>query len=72
MELFAGSYWTRPYNMPSYSFKCPTCEATVTVTQDVSDNPKVPKCLNCEIDMTRVYGGLSVQFRGGGWGSSRG
>ena len=54
--------------MPSYSYKCLKCEATCTVTQAVNQNVKIPKCLACNENMVRVYGDLSVQFKGGGWG----
>lgn len=57
--------------MPSYNYKCTKCEFTCTVTQPVNENVKTPKCLSCNEYMTRVYGGLSVQFKGGGWGSGR-
>jgi len=56
--------------MPNYNYKCPNCEATCTVTQAVSDEPKIPKCLACNEYMVRLYGSISIQLKGGGWGSS--
>ncbi len=56
--------------MPNYNFKCSECEAVCTVTQNVSDTPKTPKCLSCNLDMIRIYGTIAVQLKGGGWGSS--
>jgi putative FmdB family regulatory protein len=58
--------------MPNYQFKCLKCEATLTVTQNINKEAKTPKCLACNKLMTRVFGNLAVQFKGGGWGSSRG
>jgi len=58
--------------MPNYEYKCPTCNAEVTITLKIKDEVKIPECLACNKLMTRVFGNLAVQFRGGGWGSSRG
>jgi putative FmdB family regulatory protein len=54
--------------MPNYQYKCLDCEATITVTQNINKETKIPKCLACNKPMARVFGNLSVQFRGGGWG----
>jgi putative FmdB family regulatory protein len=57
--------------MPNYEYKCPDCEATCTVTQGINEDTRTPKCLACNKMMARVFGDLSVQFKGGGWGSGR-
>jgi putative FmdB family regulatory protein len=54
--------------MPNYHYKCLDCEATCTITQNINEETKTPKCLACNKPMTRIFGNLAVQFRGGGWG----
>jgi putative FmdB family regulatory protein len=54
--------------MPNYEYKCLKCDASITVTQDINTEKKIPKCLACNKLMVRIFGNLAVQFKGGGWG----
>jgi len=54
--------------MPNYNYKCPKCEDEVTITVGIKEEVKTPECLACNELMTRIFGNLAVQFRGGGWG----
>jgi putative FmdB family regulatory protein len=58
--------------MPNYKYKCTKCEYDCTVVQNINEDIKTPECPDCKEAMERVFGALAVQFRGGGWGSSRG
>ena len=53
--------------MPNYEYKCASCDATITVSQSITENPKTPKCLACKTDMSRIYLTPVVRFNGTGW-----
>ncbi len=55
--------------MPTYEFKCKGCEATVNVNHSM-ETLKVPGCLKCGIDMTRVYSFGPIRFKGPGFYSN--
>jgi putative FmdB family regulatory protein len=55
--------------MPSYEFKCNTCEQSVTVTTSMSEL-KTPHCGKCQKDMTRIYSFQNVKFKGSGFYST--
>jgi len=58
--------------MPTYDYRCVTCESVVSVTSLIMETPKTPSCLSCMKPMDRVYGGISVTFKGNGWASKDG
>lgn len=53
--------------MPTYDFKCNTCDSIVEMrwAYDATDRPKCEKCGN---DMSKSYTPPAIQFKGGGWG----
>jgi len=57
--------------MPTYQYKCETCEATVSHVVMISEERKLPECLSCDKDMVRVFSAPSLTFKGSGWGSDR-
>jgi putative FmdB family regulatory protein len=57
--------------MPTYHYKCETCEATVTQVVSISQESKTPECLGCRKDMARVFSAPALTFKGSGWGSDR-
>jgi len=57
--------------MATYNYKCEICNATVSVSNPISEEIKTPKCLACKEDMTRVFNAPSLSFKGTGWGSDR-
>jgi putative FmdB family regulatory protein len=57
--------------MATYYYKCNTCEASASVSNPISEESKVPKCLECNKNMERVFSAPAVTFKGSGWGSDR-
>jgi putative FmdB family regulatory protein len=59
--------------MPTYQFKCEVCDVSASVTIPLSENGdgKTPKCLECDVDMVRIFSAPAVSFKGSGWGSDR-
>jgi putative FmdB family regulatory protein len=55
--------------MPTYDYKCASCEIIATVNHSILESPKIP-CEKCSADMTRIPSVGAVAFRGGGWGHS--
>lgn len=56
--------------MPTYQYKCPKCEATMTVTRSIHLDDPGYHCLSCNTKMNQIIGNISVSFKGGGWGGS--
>ncbi|NBQ98632.1 MAG: hypothetical protein EBU12_10545 [Microbacteriaceae bacterium] len=54
--------------MPTYDYKCSTCEATVSQTKTLSEAETTPICVKCDKAMDRVFGLQTIIFRGNGWG----
>lgn len=57
--------------MPTYQFKCEECNSEISHLIPLNTSLNAPKCPDCKKDMIRVYGAISVAFRGSGWGSSK-
>jgi putative FmdB family regulatory protein len=53
--------------MPSYEYKCQTCEQTMNVVRSIYSNDPGYFCGNCNKPMIQVLGGVAVSFKGGGW-----
>ena len=53
--------------MPSYNYKCPQCEAVLTVTRSIMDNDPGYECEACKIAMTRIYSIGAITFNGSGF-----
>lgn len=52
--------------MPSYEYKCPTCQQHQTISHSFSDTKK-HKCENCKVPLIKVYSAPGLSFKGGGW-----
>jgi putative FmdB family regulatory protein len=55
--------------MPSYDYKCKSCDNTVSLVVSIKDDPQTPVCVDCKAEMVRSYGIQAVQFKGSGWAS---
>ena len=56
--------------MPTYDFKCRTCEQSATLITGIDRELMIPRCVKCKTDMVRDYGLLSVRFKGKGFYSN--
>jgi putative FmdB family regulatory protein len=54
--------------MPTYDYKCKTCELKMSVIRKIEDKERTPLCANCVKDLVRVYDAPAVTFMGIGWG----
>lgn len=53
--------------MPVYDFKCPKCESTFSIHNNIdAPVPDAPKC-KCGEQMTRIYNLGAVTFKGSGF-----
>lgn len=57
--------------MPTYDYRCPTCQRTTTINQPINEPAPGATCDNCRIPMIRNYTAPGVTFRGTGWGKDR-
>ena len=55
--------------MPSYDYKCKTCDNTTTLIIGIKEQAQTPICANCKAEMVRSYGIAAVKFKGSGWAS---
>ncbi|CAB4127939.1 CxxC_CxxC_SSSS, putative regulatory protein, FmdB family [uncultured Caudovirales phage] len=55
--------------MPTYQYKCPLCQASLTVTRSIHVDDPGYECDNCKVKMNQVIGNIGLSFKGGGWGS---
>ena len=53
--------------MPSYDYRCTTCQHVTTVTKAVTDDT-VPACAECGAPTNRIYTAPAISFKGTGWG----
>jgi putative FmdB family regulatory protein len=54
--------------MPSYDYKCKTCDLKMVVIRTLREPERTPVCVNCVKDLVRVYDAPAVTFKGTGWG----
>ena len=54
--------------MPSYEYKCPKCELTMTIVRSLKEEERIPICVNDAQELTRVFEAPPIQFKGKGWG----
>jgi putative FmdB family regulatory protein len=54
--------------MPSYDYKCKTCDLKMVLTRTLKEPERIPICVNCVKDLVRVYDAPAVTFKGTGWG----
>ena len=50
--------------MPSYDYKCGSCENRVTIVAGIKKDHQVPVCVNCKSPMRREYASPPVKFIG--------
>ena len=53
--------------MPSYDYKCRTCDSRVSIVTGIDKPLEVPICSACKAEMVRDYGILAVKFKGKGF-----
>lgn len=53
--------------MPTYDFKCRTCDNNATLITAIDRELMIPICAKCKTEMVRDYGVLAVQFKGSGF-----
>ncbi len=56
--------------MPTYDYKCKSCEQTEVLVTSLREEIKIPVCSNCKLEMTRDYRFGSIAFRGKGFYST--
>jgi putative FmdB family regulatory protein len=54
--------------MPTYDYKCKTCDLKMIVIRKINEPERTPICINCVKDLVRVYESPAVAFMGIGWG----
>jgi putative FmdB family regulatory protein len=54
--------------MPTYDYKCKTCDLKMSVIRKIDEKERTPLCANCVKDLVRVYDAPAVTFMGIGWG----
>tara|TARA_R110002153_G_scaffold122221_1_gene268109 strand:+ start:27 stop:416 length:390 start_codon:yes stop_codon:yes gene_type:complete len=53
--------------MPTYSFRCKSCQNEFDVKLKMGDRTKQP-CVSCDsVETTRVFSAMSVVLKGDGW-----
>ncbi len=53
--------------MPTYDYKCQTCNDSIELLLNILDIPKIP-CDNCGGERIRGFGGgLGIHFKGDGF-----
>jgi putative FmdB family regulatory protein len=54
--------------MPTYEYKCPKCDMTMTVIRGIKEKERAPICVNDARELTRQYDAPPVHLKGSGWG----
>ena len=58
--------------MPSYDYKCGSCENLVTIVAGINKKIDPPVCVNCKSAMNKLFSAPPIQFKGGGFNSKKG
>ena len=58
--------------MPTYDFRCKTCEHKETLITSITKKLSIPYCQACKAEMVRNYGSPGVTFKGQGFYSTDG
>jgi putative FmdB family regulatory protein len=56
--------------VPTYDYKCSTCETSATLITGIHEKLSIPICSHCKAEMVRDYGSPSVKFTGSGFYST--
>ena len=56
--------------MPTYDYRCKTCEAGATLVTGIDKDLYIPICAYCKTEMVRDYGSPAVTFKGSGFYST--
>lgn len=54
--------------MPTYDYRCFTCDARKTEVKAMSSTEPNPDCSKCKKPMQQIYSAPGLSFRGSGWG----
>jgi predicted nucleic acid-binding Zn ribbon protein len=56
--------------VPTYDYKCNTCEQTITIAAGIEEEVETPICVKCKEGMARDYNFRSFKFNGKGFYST--
>jgi putative FmdB family regulatory protein len=56
--------------MPTYDYKCSTCEQAVTIVARIDQTVTPPGCAKCAAVMKRKFWPIVAQFKGSGFYST--
>ena len=56
--------------MPTYDYKCRTCDQSATLITAINRELSIPICSHCKAEMVRDYGSPAVRFKGKGFYST--
>ena len=54
--------------MPTYDYKCNTCNLHMVVIRTLTEKERTPVCPNDGASLVREYTAPGVAFKGKGWG----
>ena len=52
--------------MPTYEYRCDTCDRTFDVVQSFDDDP-LTRCPTCDAPVRKVFGSIGIVFKGSGF-----
>src|SRR3989304_7108949 len=52
--------------MPTYGYRCKSCDHTFEVMQSVSDEP-IKECPKCEQEVAKIFYPVGIAFKGSGF-----
>jgi putative FmdB family regulatory protein len=53
--------------MPTYEYKCPQCEGTMSVVRSITESDPGYTCEKCNVAMGKVFHLSGIQFNGSGF-----
>jgi len=56
--------------MPTYDYKCSTCETSATLITGINEKLYIPVCTKCQAEMKRDFGSPAIKFKGKGFYSN--
>ena len=55
-----------------YDYRCPDCNAVLTIERSIHDDPRDPSCFDCHVTMVRKWDSPAITFKGKGFYSTGG
>ena len=56
--------------MPTYDYKCSTCDTSATLITGIHEKLYIPICTKCQAEMKRDFGSPAIKFKGKGFYSN--